>query len=69
MNVPNEHSPSDSQLLERSRQGDANAFGELLTRHYYRCAKLAAFILHDQTDARDQVQNACRKAFERIDQC
>jgi DNA-directed RNA polymerase specialized sigma24 family protein len=66
--VQNDSTPSDFELVERSRQGDANAFGELVNRHYHRCAKLAEFILRDRTGARDEVQKACQKAFEHLDQ-
>ena len=66
--VQNDSAPSDFELVERSRHGDTNALGELLSRHYYQCAKLAEFILRDRTGARDQVQNACRKALEHLDQ-
>jgi RNA polymerase sigma-70 factor (ECF subfamily) len=68
MNVQDDSAPTDFQLVERARQRDANAFGELFNRHYHRCAKLAEFILRDRTAARDEVQNAWRKAFERLDQ-
>ena len=60
--------PSDSELVGRSRQGDTNAFGELLNRHYDACAKLAGFILRNTTGASDEVQKACWKAFEHLDQ-
>jgi RNA polymerase sigma-70 factor (ECF subfamily) len=59
---------SDSELVGRSRQGDTNAFGELLNRHYDACAKLAGFILRNSTGASDEVQKACWKAFEHLDQ-
>jgi RNA polymerase sigma-70 factor (ECF subfamily) len=68
MNVQDESVLSDFQLVERARQGDADAFGELLNRHYRQCAKLAEFILRDRTAASDEVQNACWKAFEHLDQ-
>jgi RNA polymerase sigma-70 factor (ECF subfamily) len=68
MNVQDDSAPSDIQLVECARQGDANAFGELLNRHYHQCTTLAVFILHDRTAARDEVQNACRKAFQHLDQ-
>ena len=66
--VQDDSSSSDCDLVERSRQGDTNAFGALLNRHYHQCAKLAEFILRDRAGARDEVQKACCKAFERLDQ-
>ncbi len=59
---------SDLELVELSRDGDTEAFGELLFRHYQRCAKLAGFILRDRAGASDEVQKACWKAFEHLDQ-
>src|SRR5947209_8884888 len=59
---------SDFDLVELSRQGDTDAFGELVSRHYQRCAKLAGFILRDRTGASDEVQKAGWKAFEHLDQ-
>src|SRR3954453_8559758 len=66
--VENECVRSDFDLVELSRQGDGDAFGELLNRHYHRCANLAGFILRDRTGASDEVQKACWKAFEHLDQ-
>ena len=59
---------TDLELVELSRRGDGDAFGELLNRHYHRCANLAGFILRDRTGASDEVQKACWKAFEHLDQ-
>jgi RNA polymerase sigma-70 factor (ECF subfamily) len=59
---------TDLELIDRSRLGDSNAFGELLSRHYHKCAKLAGFILRDREGASDEVQKACWKAFEHLDQ-
>jgi len=59
---------SDYDLVELSRQGDQDAFGELVSRHYQHCANLAGLILRDRTGASDEVQEACWKAFEHLDQ-
>src|SRR5689334_15796912 len=59
---------TDLELVGLSRQGDGDAFGELLGRHYHKCANLAGFILRDRTGASDEVQKACWKAFEHLDQ-
>ena len=59
---------SDYELVELTRRGDQNAFGELVSRHYQHCANLAGFILRDRTRASDEVQEACWKAFEHLDQ-
>ena len=59
---------SEQHLIERARQGDTTAFGELIKRHYNMCVKRAASFIRNPTDAEDEVQNACWKAFERLAQ-
>jgi RNA polymerase sigma-70 factor (ECF subfamily) len=61
-------SSPDEQLIELSRHGDTEAFGELLQRHYRTCLKRATFMMRNRSDAEDEVQNACWKAFQRLDQ-
>ena len=58
----------ERDLIERARQGDTTAFGELIKRHYNMCVKRAASFIRNPTDAEDEVQNACWKAFERLAQ-
>jgi RNA polymerase sigma-70 factor (ECF subfamily) len=58
----------DVQLLELSRKGDAEAFGQLVGKHYHSCVNLAASILRDRGEAEDEVQQAMWKAFEHLDQ-
>jgi len=59
---------SEQDLIALARQGDATAFGELIKRHYKMCVKRAASFIRNPTDAEDEVQNACWKAFERLAQ-
>ena len=59
---------SEQELIEQARQGDTAAFGELIKRHYNMCLKRASSFIHNSTDAEDEVQNACWKAFERLAQ-
>jgi RNA polymerase sigma-70 factor (ECF subfamily) len=56
------------QLVDRAQRGDQAAFAELVERHYSSCLKLALSILRDKSDAEDEVQNACWKAFEHLKQ-
>jgi RNA polymerase sigma-70 factor, ECF subfamily len=58
----------DTQLVKLARQGDNDAFGELVSRHYRRCVDLATLFLRNHWDAEDQVQVACSKAHTRLDQ-
>ena len=66
--APSEDASSDEVLVELSRGGDAAAFGELIRRHYTTCMKRATFMIRNRSDAEDEVQNACWKAFQRLDQ-
>jgi RNA polymerase sigma-70 factor (ECF subfamily) len=59
---------TDEQLVDRAQRGDQAAFAELVERHYSSCLKLALSILRDKSDAEDEVQNACWKAFEHLKQ-
>jgi RNA polymerase sigma-70 factor (ECF subfamily) len=58
----------DEELVDRAQKGDQAAFAELVERHYNSCIKLALSILRDKSDAEDEVQNACWKAFEHLKQ-
>ncbi len=58
----------DEDLVDRAQKGDQAAFAELVERHYNSCTKLALSILRDKSDAEDEVQNACWKAFEHLKQ-
>lgn len=62
----NEH--SDADLVEFARQGDKQAFGELVRRHHPWCVGLASGILRDRGDAEDEAQNAYWNAFQHLDQ-
>lgn len=62
------NSRTDSELLDLARKKDSEAFGKLVKRHYRSCVNIAAFILRDRVEAEDEVQEACWKAFEHLDQ-
>ncbi len=59
---------TDHALLDLARQGDDDAFGELVGRHYRRCLELATLFVGNYWDAEDQVQIACSKAHIHIHQ-
>jgi RNA polymerase sigma-70 factor, ECF subfamily len=59
---------TDQDLIDRARGADTAAFGELIKRHYKMCLKRASSFIRNLTDAEDEVQNACWKAFERLPQ-
>jgi RNA polymerase sigma-70 factor, ECF subfamily len=57
---------SDVELVSQARSGDEKAFSVLVARHRRRCVNFAASILRDRSDAEDEVQEACCKAFEHL---
>jgi len=65
---PEASSSSEEVLVELSRQGNTEAFGELIRRHYKTCLKRAVLMMRNQSDAEDEVQNTCWKAFHRLEQ-
>ena len=59
---------TDAELVDRARGGDRDAFGQLINRHYQTCVRAASFMLRDWVEAQDEVQIACCKAFQHLDQ-
>jgi len=60
--------PTDVELVARAREGDQQAFDNLIKKHYRTCVNIATFILRNRGDAQDEVQKACCKAFEHLHQ-
>jgi RNA polymerase sigma-70 factor (ECF subfamily) len=58
----------EQELVELARLGDTHAFGELLRQNYSACLRRARWMIRNRSDAEDEVQNACWKAFQRLDQ-
>jgi RNA polymerase sigma-70 factor (ECF subfamily) len=58
----------EDELVQLAKQGDAHAFEELFRPHYSACLKRARWMIRNRSDAEDEVQNACWKAFQRLDQ-
>lgn len=54
---------TDVVLVVRARDGDREAFGELVRRHQAAALRLAAVVLGSNEEARDVVQNAFVKAY------
>ena len=57
---------SDSEAVDRARQGDHAAFRVLVERYEGRALALARRILRDEDQARDAVQDAFLKAYESL---
>ncbi|WP_232822967.1 RNA polymerase sigma factor [Oceanibium sediminis] len=51
--------PSDISLVERALRADADAFGELVARHYERIYRLSYRVLGIQAEAEDLAQDIC----------
>jgi RNA polymerase sigma-70 factor (ECF subfamily) len=58
--------PDDQDLVEQAKQGNCEAFGELVRRYDRRLFRLALHILRHREDAEDTVQNACLSAYQHI---
>ena len=58
----------DERLVEMARLGDRSAFNALIQKHYTTCLKRAIYMIRNRSDAEDEVQNACWKAFQRLEQ-
>jgi RNA polymerase sigma-70 factor, ECF subfamily len=57
----------DTRLVVRVLRGDADAYGQLVSRHMRRAFSIAYRILEHREDAQDVVQDAFIRALERID--
>jgi RNA polymerase sigma-70 factor (ECF subfamily) len=58
---------TDAELVERARQGDPAAFGELVDRHRSAVYRAALAALGSPADAEDAAQDAFLIAYRRID--
>jgi RNA polymerase sigma-70 factor (ECF subfamily) len=56
-----------SELVQRARRGDGEAFAELLRPEYRTAVRLAKALLHNIDEAEDAVQEAAFKAWRRLD--
>ena len=56
-----------SELVERARRGDGEAFAELLRPEYRSAIRLAKTLLHNVDEAEDAVQEAAFKAWRKLD--
>jgi RNA polymerase sigma-70 factor (ECF subfamily) len=57
----------EKKLVEKAREGDRTAFGELVRAHHRRAYGLAIHLLANKTEADDVVQDAFLRAFRAID--
>jgi RNA polymerase sigma-70 factor, ECF subfamily len=58
--------PSDRDLIQRARRGDAEAFGELVIRHQTSVFNVCYRILYARAEAEDMTQETFIRARERL---
>jgi RNA polymerase sigma-70 factor (ECF subfamily) len=58
----------ESVLLAQAREGDTQAFGELVRRYESKIFRLAQHITQNREDAEDVLQETFLKAYEHLDQ-
>jgi RNA polymerase sigma-70 factor (ECF subfamily) len=57
---------SDRDLVDRARQGDLEAFGQLVRRHQPRIHRLALHMLRDRAEAEDVSQETFIRAYQAL---
>jgi RNA polymerase sigma-70 factor (ECF subfamily) len=57
----------DRDLIQRARRGEAEAFGELVTRYQTSVFNVCYRILHERAEAEDMAQDAFLRVHERLD--
>jgi RNA polymerase sigma-70 factor (ECF subfamily) len=59
--------PTETELVERARQGDPTAFSELVNRYERKIYRMARNITQNNEDAEDILQDSFLKAFTHLD--
>jgi len=59
---------SNLELLKLAQEGDRNAFGQLISKHYQSCVNIATSIVRNRSEAEEEVQQAVWKSFQHLDQ-
>ncbi|MDB4898801.1 MAG: polymerase sigma factor, sigma-70 family [Gemmatimonadetes bacterium] len=57
---------TDFALIQLILSGDAEAYAQLVDRHYDRCARVAVRILGNREDAEEAIQDAFLRAFKAL---
>jgi RNA polymerase sigma-70 factor (ECF subfamily) len=57
---------TDRELVDRAREGDAAAFGQLVRRHQQRIHRLAVHLLRDRAEAEDVMQETFVRAYRAL---
>ena len=59
---------SNLELLKLAQEGDRDAFGQLISKHYQSCVNIATSIVRNRSEAEEEVQQAVWKSFQHLDQ-
>jgi RNA polymerase sigma-70 factor (ECF subfamily) len=57
---------TDRELVDRAREGDARAFGQLVRRHQQRIHRLAMHLLRNRAEAEDVMQETFIRAYRAL---
>ena len=57
---------TDRELVDRARQGDVEAFGQLVRRHQQRILRLALHMLRSRPEAEDVTQETFIRAYQAL---
>lgn len=68
MIVSSQAGADETVLLAQAREGDTQAFGELVRRYESKIFRLAQHITQNREDAEDVLQETFLKAYEHLDQ-
>jgi RNA polymerase sigma-70 factor (ECF subfamily) len=68
MPVSSQAGIDDATLVAQARDGDANAFSELVKRYEGKVFRLAHHVTQNREDAEDVLQETFLKAYEHLDQ-
>jgi RNA polymerase sigma-70 factor (ECF subfamily) len=68
MAVTSEPILDETTLVAQSREGDAEAYGQLVRRYQSKIFRLAQHITQNREDAEDVLQETFLKAYEHLDQ-
>ena len=68
MAVTSQAGVDESVLVAQAREGDTQAFGELVRRYESKIFRLAQHVTQNREDAEDVLQETFMKAYEHLDQ-
>jgi RNA polymerase sigma-70 factor, ECF subfamily len=66
--APTEIASDDLALVRASKKGDCAAFEEIVKRYDRKLFRIAQYLMHNQEDAEDAVQEAFLKTFQHLGQ-